>query len=196
MTSAAPDFYHPAPRTQHFCSQCGHPLSHEAPPDDTRVRDLCKHCGAVHYRNPLNVVGVVPIWHNQVLLCRRAIEPRLGRWTLPAGFMELDETSEQGAMRENQEESGAPIRLRSLLTVIDVPAVNQVHLYYLADVLQPRLAPGPESLEAAFFDFADIPWNDLAFRTVSTTLRHYLEDRANGTFPTHHYVIEPPHADF
>lgn len=190
MTSVPPPPYHPAPRTQHFCSQCGHALHREIPPDDNRLRDVCGHCGAVHYQNPRNVVGVVPIWKDQVVLCRRAIEPRSGKWTLPAGFMELGETSEQGAARENQEESGVPIRLGSLLTVIDVPSVNQVHLYYLADVLAPRLDPGPESLEAAFFDLTDIPWDELAFRTVSTTLQHYLEDRLSGTFTTHHYALD------
>ncbi len=135
------------------------------------------------------MVGVVPILGDRVLLCRRAIEPRYGKWTLPAGFMELGETTEQGAERENQEESGARIEIRSLLTVIDVPLANQVHLYYLADVLGPDLAPGPESLEAAFFGLDEIPWDELAFRTVSTTLEHYLQDRARGEYPTHHYAI-------
>ncbi|CAM5779652.1 NUDIX hydrolase [Castellaniella caeni] len=190
MNPSDPAFYHPAPRTQKFCSQCGHTLTREIPPDDTRMRDLCTHCGAVHYQNPRNVVGIVPIWGEQVLLCRRAIEPRYGKWTLPAGFMELGETTEQGAARENQEESGARVQIQSLLTIIDVPSVNQVHLYYLADVLGPELAPGPETIEAAFFDFADIPWDELAFRTVSTTLQHYLQDRPQGRFPTHHYAID------
>jgi ADP-ribose pyrophosphatase YjhB (NUDIX family) len=190
MTSPAPVFYHPAPRSQQFCSQCGHALSREIPPDDNRIRDLCHHCGAVHYQNPRNVVGVVPILDDRVLLCRRAIEPRHGKWTLPAGFMELGETSEQGAERENQEESGARVRLRSLFTVIDVPSVNQVHLYYLADVLGPQLAPGAETLEAGFFGLDEIPWSELAFRTVSTTLEHYLRDRTQGVFPTHHYAID------
>ncbi|WP_372701509.1 NUDIX hydrolase [Castellaniella sp.] len=190
MMPSDPAFYHPAPRTQRYCSQCGHTLSREVPPDDNRIRDLCSHCGAVHYQNPRNVVGIVPILGDQVLLCRRAIEPRHGKWTLPAGFMELGETSQQGAARENQEESGARIRVQSLFTVIDVPSVNQVHLYYLAEVLGPKLAPGPETLEAAFFDFDAIPWRELAFRTVSTTLRHYLDDRPKGRFPTHHYAID------
>lgn len=190
MTSTAPLFYHPAPRTQQFCSQCGHPLSREIPPDDNRIRDLCKHCGAVHYQNPRNVVGVVPIWNDQVLLCRRAIEPRYGKWTLPAGFMELGETTEQGAARENQEESGARIRVQSLFTIVDVPSVNQVHLYYLAKVLGPHLDPGSETLEAAFFKLEAIPWQELSFRSVSTTLEHYVQDRASGVFTTHHYAID------
>lgn len=183
-------FYFPAPRTQKFCSQCGHSLTRKTPPDDNRVRDLCEHCGAVHYQNPRNVVGVVPVWGDQILLCRRAIEPRHGKWTLPAGFMELGETTEQGAERENQEESGARIRTLSLLTVIDVPSVNQVHLYYLAEVLSDHLAPGPETIEAQFFDLADIPWGELAFRTVATTLEHYIRDRERGMYETHHYAID------
>lgn len=190
MNPHDPSFFHPAPRAQRFCSQCGHALSRETPPDDNRIRDLCRHCGAVHYQNPRNVVGIVPIWEQQVLLCRRAIEPRHGKWTLPAGFMELGETSAQGAARENQEESGAAIEIQSLFTVIDVPSVNQVHLYYLAKVLGPELAPGPETLEAQFFELGDIPWRELAFRTVSTTLEHYLRDRDNGAFETHHYAID------
>jgi len=190
MNSVDPAFYHPAPRSQQFCSQCGHALTRQIPPDDNRIRDLCTHCGAVHYQNPRNVVGVVPIWGDQVLLCRRAIQPRHGKWTLPAGFMELGESTQQGAERENQEESGARIQVLSLFTVIDVPSVNQVHLYYLAKVLGPQLAPGPESLEAAFFDLDKIPWRELAFRTVSTTLEHYLQDRNAGHFATHHYAID------
>ena len=190
MTSPDPAFYHPAPRAQQFCSQCGHVLSREIPPDDNRIRDLCTHCGAVHYQNPRNVVGVVPVLGDQVLLCRRAIEPRYGKWTLPAGFMELSETTAQGAERENQEESGARIRIGPLFTVIDVPSVSQVHLYYLAEVLGPDLDPGPETLEAAFFDLDAIPWPEIAFRTVSTTLEHYLQDRARGAFSTHHYAID------
>jgi ADP-ribose pyrophosphatase YjhB (NUDIX family) len=190
MSRPAPSFYFPAPRTQKFCSQCGQLLTRQTPPDDNRVRDLCEHCGAVHYQNPRNVVGVVPIWGDQVLLCRRAIEPRYGKWTLPAGFMELGETSEQGAARENQEESGAQIIIGSLFTVIDVPSVNQVHLYYLAEVQSEVLDPGPETIEAAFFDLVDIPWGELAFRTVSTTLEHYVRDRERGRYGIHHYAID------
>lgn len=190
MNQPDPAFYHPAPRSQRFCSQCGHNLIRDIPPDDNRIRDLCTHCGAVHYQNPRNVVGVVPILGDQVLLCRRAIEPRHGKWTLPAGFMELGETTEQGAIRENQEESGARIQVRSLYTIIDVPPVNQVHFFYLAQVLSPDLDPGPETLEAAFFDLDRIPWDELAFRTVSTTLQHYVQDRQSSTFDTRHYAID------
>ncbi|MCB5362176.1 NUDIX hydrolase [Pusillimonas sp. CC-YST705] len=195
MTAPAQPFYFPAPRAQKYCSQCSHPISMRIPPDDNRLRAVCEHCGAVHYQNPRNVVGVLPIWQNKVLLCRRAIEPRHGKWTLPAGFMELGETTAQGAMRETQEEAGAQIELGPLYTVIDVPYAEQVHFFYLAKVLSEDLFPGPESLEAAFFSLDDIPWNDLAFRTVTTTLEHYVRDAEKGLFPIHHYDIPIPFSD-
>jgi len=178
--------YYPAPRAQKYCSQCGGTLTRMVPPDDNRTRDVCTHCGAVHYQNPRNVVGAVPIWHDSVLLCRRAITPRHGKWTLPAGFMELGETTEQGALRETQEEAGVAIRMASLYTVLNVAHVDQVHFFYLAQVLGPELAPGPETLEARFFTLSDIPWDELAFHTVSTTLRHYVQDQQTGVFPVHH----------
>lgn len=192
MTLQAPDFYFPAPRAQKFCSQCGTLLSRHIPPDDNRLRDVCNSCGAVHYQNPRNVVGVLPIWEDKILLCRRAIEPRYDKWTLPAGFMELGETTAQGAMRETQEEAGAQIELGQLYTVIDVPHAEQVHFFYMAKVLSDELYPGPESLDAAFFKAEDIPWSELAFRTVVTTLEHYLADLETGVFPIHHYDIPLP----
>ncbi|MEI2416694.1 NUDIX hydrolase [Orrella sp. JC864] len=189
MTPRAPDFYFPAPRSQRYCSQCGATLSREVPPGDNRLRDLCHHCGAVHYQNPRMVVGTVPVWEGRILLCRRAIEPRYDTWTLPAGFMELGETTEQGAARETQEESGARIELGALYTVIDVPQVEQVHLYFLARALGPELDPGPESLYARWFEPAEIPWDELSFRTVASTLRHYVQDRENGHWGPHHYSL-------
>jgi len=182
-------FYHPAPRAQTYCSQCGGKLTRMIPPDDNRMRDVCTHCGAVHYQNPRNVVGTVPIWRDRVLLCRRAIEPRHGKWTLPAGFMELGETTEQGALRETREEAGVSIRLESLYTVLNVAHVDQVHFFYLARVLNPELDPGPETLEARFFALADIPWDELAFHTVITTLQHYAQDHRTGVFSVHHAHI-------
>lgn len=159
------------------------------------MRAVCENCGAVHYQNPRNVVGVLPVWQDKVLLCRRAIQPRYDKWTLPAGFMELGETTAQGAMRETQEEAGAQIELQSLYTVIDVPYAEQVHFFYLARVLSEELFPGPESLDAAFFALEDIPWDELAFRTVSTTLEHYVRDVRQGQFPIHHYDIPIPFSD-
>src|SRR3546814_696718 len=192
MTSHAPNFYFPAPRKQEFCSQCGAPITLCIPPDDNRKQAVCNNCGAVHYQNPRNVVGVLPVWKDKILLCRRAIEPRYNTWTLPAGFMELGETTAQGAMRETQEEAGAQIRLGPLYTLIDVPHAEQVHFFYLAEVLSEELYPGPESLEAAFFSVDDIPWSELAFRTIITTLEHYVADSKTGAFPFHHYDIPNP----
>lgn len=189
MSSLPSDFFFPAPRAQRFCSQCGATLHREIPPGDNRLRDLCRQCGAVHYQNPRMVVGTLPVWEGRILLCRRAIEPRYDTWTLPAGFMELDETTSQGALRETQEEAGARIELGPLYTVIDVPQVEQVHLYFLAHALGPELDPGPESLTADWFAPEDIPWDELSFRTVQTTLEHYLKDLPRQTFGPHHYSL-------
>lgn len=183
------EFYFPNPRTLHYCTQCANPLAKIIPPDDTIVREVCLQCGSVHYQNPRNVVGVVPIWEDKILLCKRAIEPRYDTWTLPAGFMELKETTAEGAMREADEEAGANLELGQLFTLIDVPSAGQVHVYYLAKVLSPELDPGPESLEARFFEFDEIPWDNLSFRTVSTTIEHYLADRAKGVFSIHNYTL-------
>ncbi len=162
------------------------------PPDDNRQRDVCEHCGAIHYQNPRNVVGVLPVWQDKILLCRRAIEPRYNTWTLPAGFMELGETTAHGAVRETDEEAGVQIELGPLYTVIDVPHAEQVHFFYLAKVLDPRLNPGHETLEAAYFSANEIPWENLSFRTVITTLKHYLQDKETGVFPIHHYSVPHP----
>ena len=187
--SKDPDFYFPAPRMQKFCSQCATPITRTIPSGDNRERDLCNHCGAVHYQNPRLVVGTMPVWQDKVLLCLRAIEPRANTWTLPAGFMELAETISQGAERETQEEAGVQIKLGQLYTVIDIPHVDQVHVYFLAEALGPELDPGPETLEARWYAFDEIPWENLAFQSVHTTLKHYLKDCESGVFPTHHYSL-------
>ena len=192
MTSPS-DFYFPNPRTINYCTQCANPLARIIPPDDNRVRDVCLQCGSVHYQNPRNVVGVVPIWGDKILLCKRAIEPRYDTWKLPAGFMELKESTAEGAMREADEEAGAHLELGELFTVIDVPEAGQVHLYYLATVTSPELNPGPESLDARFFALDEIPWDNLSFRTVSTTIAHYLADRQKGHFSVHHYRLSENH---
>lgn len=186
-----PPTYFPAPRAQHFCSQCGARLARSIPPDDNRVRDVCHQCGAVHYQNPRLVVGTLPVWEGHILLCRRAIEPRLGYWTLPAGFMELDETTAEGALRETQEEAGAQVTLGPLYTIIDVPQAEQVHCFFLAHATSPDLDPGPETLEAQWVLPADIPWDEIAFRTVATTLERYLADQAQGHMGMHYLALPP-----
>lgn len=167
------------------CRVCGAPTDYRVPPDDNRPRATCTACGLVHYENPLNVVGTVPVWQDQVLLCRRAIEPRHGLWTLPAGFMELGETTAQGALRETVEESGAHVELEGLFTLLNVVRVGQVHLFYRARMLDLHLDPGPETLEARLFREDEIPWDELAFRTVRETLRLFFENRRVGQYDVH-----------
>jgi len=168
-----------------YCSHCGAPVSHRIPDGDNRHRYVCDACGAIHYQNPRMVVGCLPVWEDQVLLCRRAIEPRYGLWTLPAGFMENGETTAEGARRETLEEAGARVEINALYTLINVPDIDQVSLLFRARLLDLDFAAGEESLEVALFGEADIPWDELAFRTVRNTLEHYFEDRRSGQFPLH-----------
>jgi ADP-ribose pyrophosphatase YjhB (NUDIX family) len=167
------------------CRRCGLAVRLEVPPADSRAREVCRGCGTVYYDNPVNVVGTVPFWGDQgerVLLCRRAIEPRVGLWTLPAGFMELGETVAQGALRETREEAGASVEMLELFALIDVLPAAQVHLLYRARLLDDRLNPGPETLEARLFAEHEVPWHAIAFRTVEQTLRHYFACRASGNY--------------
>ncbi|MBU9691224.1 NUDIX hydrolase [Burkholderia multivorans] len=168
-----------------FCSVCGHEVIARIPQGDNRERFVCDHCGTIHYQNPRNVVGTVPVWGEQVLLCRRAIEPRYGFWTLPAGFMEMGETTAEAAARETLEEAGARVEVQNLFTLLNVPHVHQVHLFYLARLVDPEFEAGEESLEVKLFDEADIPWNEIAFPTVSQTLRFFFADRATGDYGVH-----------
>ena len=146
---------------------------------------MCATCGHIDYENPLNVVGTVPVWEDQVLLCRRNIEPRHGYWTLPAGFMELGETTEAGALRETDEEAGARVDLQGLFSILNVVHAGQLHLYYRARLLDTDFAPGPETIEARLFRESEIPWDDLAFRTVRLTLERYFADARSGRFGLH-----------
>ena len=168
------------------CRQCGTAVQHRIPDDgDTKVRAVCPACHTIHYINPLNVVGTIPVWGDQVLLCKRNIEPRKGKWTLPAGFMELGETTAEGAARETVEEAGAQFDMQALFSLINVARVGQVHLFYRATLLSPTFAPGTETQEALLFDEADIPWDEIAFRTVKETLEHFFADRRAGHFGFH-----------
>jgi ADP-ribose pyrophosphatase YjhB (NUDIX family) len=168
-----------------FCSNCASAVVKRVPPGDTLERWVCDQCGEIHYQNPRLVVGSIPEYQGRLLLCRRAIEPRYGYWTLPAGFMENDETTGQAALRETMEEAGARIELTAPFSMISVPYVNQVHLFYNARLLDLEFAPGEESLEVALFEEAHIPWKDIAFRTVGLTLKRWFEDRAKGSFGFH-----------
>lgn len=167
-----------------FCSECAHPVVLQIPPDDNRPRFVCGNCALIHYQNPKLVIGSIPVWERdgelRLLLCRRAIEPRHGYWTLPAGFMENGESTTAAAIRETEEEAGARIKLGALFALINVPHVHQVHLFYLAELLDLDYAAGTESLEVALFKEADIPWTDIAFPTITYTLRSFFADIAGA----------------
>jgi ADP-ribose pyrophosphatase YjhB (NUDIX family) len=173
------------------CRDCGTPVRYRLPDDgDTRERAICTACNTIHYENPLNVVGTVPWLDERVLLCKRNIEPRWGKWTLPAGFMELGESTAQGAARETQEEAGAQFEIEDLFTVMSVPRVGQVHLYYRARLTSAVFDPGHETIEARMFREDEIPWDELAFRTVRETLLRYFADQRAGRFGTHAFDID------
>jgi ADP-ribose pyrophosphatase YjhB (NUDIX family) len=174
-----------APRSIKHCRACGAEVQYRIPSDDNRDRATCTVCATIHYENPLNVVGTLPFWDDQVLLCRRAIEPRHGLWTLPAGFMELGESTAEGAVRETVEEAGARIELLELFSLLNVVRVGQVHLFYRARLLDPDFAPGPETIEARLFGEGEVPWEEIAFRTTKKTLEFYFADRRAGAFAFH-----------
>ncbi|MFP3518554.1 NUDIX hydrolase [Pseudomonas sp. SIMBA_077] len=174
-----------------FCSQCGNSVSQRIPEGDSRLRYVCDHCHTIHYQNPNIVAGCLPTWGTQVLLCRRAIEPRKGYWTLPAGFMENGETVEQAARRETHEEACAQVQQLAIYTLIDVPHINQVHIFYRAQLQSLDFAAGEESLEVRLFDEADIPWSELAFRTVSRTLECFFSDRQTQSYPVRSEAVPP-----
>jgi ADP-ribose pyrophosphatase YjhB (NUDIX family) len=173
------------------CRNCGTTVAYRLPDDgDTRERAVCPACATIHYQNPLNVVGTVPYWGERVLLCKRNIEPRWGKWTLPAGFMELGESVAQGAARETVEEAGAQFEMEELLSILSVPRVGQVHLFFRARLTSERFEPGPETLEARLFAEDEIPWDEIAFRTVRETLARYFADRRAGRFNVHTLDID------
>ena len=153
---------------------------------------MCPNCGAIHYENPKLVVGCIPVWKDRVLLCRRAIEPRYGYWTLPAGFMENGESTAEGASRETMEEAGARVHDLRAFTLIDVPYVHQVHLYFIATLDDLDFSSGDESLETRLFTETQIPWEELSFRTVIETLKHFFADQARGKFGFHRQTLGNP----
>jgi ADP-ribose pyrophosphatase YjhB (NUDIX family) len=164
------------------CTNCGTRMQSRIPPGDGRERMVCPACGAIHYENPKLVVGCIPVWEGKILLCKRAIEPRYGYWTLPAGFMENGETTLDGAARETIEEAGATVKNLVPYTLLDVPYVNQVHMFYRAELATPDYASGEESLDVRLYNEEDIPWDQLAFYTVIETLKHFLADRKAGKY--------------
>ncbi len=166
-----------------FCSSCGASVTLQIPAGDNRERHVCGECDTIHYQNPRIITGCLPIYQDQVLLCKRAIEPRHGWWTLPAGFMENGETTAEGALRESFEEAKANIAIEGLYTLFNVPYINQVYMLYKGTLKDLDFGPGEESLEVELFREDEIPWEELAFPFVGKTLKHYFSDRKNNHFP-------------
>jgi ADP-ribose pyrophosphatase YjhB (NUDIX family) len=174
-----------------FCSDCGARVSQKIPPGDNLPRWVCDACHTIHYQNPKMVVGCIAEWEDRILLCRRAIEPRHGFWTVPAGFMENGETTAAGAARETLEEANARVEILGLYALFNIPHIHQVYLLFRGRLLDLDFFPGDESLETKLVAEADIPWNELAFATVRSTLRHYYDDRRHGEYRFHMGTIEP-----
>jgi len=176
-----------------FCPDCGAPVELRVPPDDHHVRHVCTVCGSIHYYNPKLIVGTIPEWEDgRILLCRRAIEPRHGLWTLPAGFMENGETTQDGAARETLEEANARVEIGELYALYNLPYISQVQLLFRAKLLDLDFGPGMESLEVKLLKESEIPWDQLAFRPVRFTLEHYFADRKAGNFQFRISNLDPP----
>jgi ADP-ribose pyrophosphatase YjhB (NUDIX family) len=173
-----------------FCNECGAPVQLKIPEGDHLPRHVCAACGTIHYQNPRIVVGCVPEHRGRILLCRRAIEPRRGYWTVPAGFMENGETLQEGAARESQEEALASVTIGSLLAVVHVLHAQQVHVFFRATLAAENYGAGAESLEVKMVTPAEIPWADIAFPSTEFALRRYLEDQAAGREPHHFTSID------
>lgn len=174
-----------------FCSQCGHSVELRIPPGDDRRRHVCPQCHTIHYQNPRLIVGCLPLAGERVLLCRRAIEPRRGFWTLPAGFMENGERTVEGAARETWEEARARVEHEQLYRIFDLPHIDQVYMFYRADVVDGEFGVGPESSEAALFAEHEIPWHELSFPVVVETLREFFADRRRGDYPVRVSGLDP-----
>jgi len=169
-----------------YCSKCGSAkIVHKIPEGDHLPRYICADCNEIHYQNPKIVAGCIPEWDDQILLCRRAIEPRYGLWTLPAGFMENNETTEQAAMRETWEEAQARVKLSQLYALFSIPHISQVYMLFRGQLTDLNFAAGIESLDVRLFSYHEIPWQELAFPVVIRTLEYYFEDHAKGQFELH-----------
>jgi ADP-ribose pyrophosphatase YjhB (NUDIX family) len=169
-----------------YCSLCGARTEIKVPEGDSLPRSVCTECHTIHYQNPRIIAGTLPIWQDQVLLCKRAIAPREGYWTLPAGFLENSETVAEGAARETKEEANAQVTDLQLYTVFSLPHISQVYTFFRADLEGPEYSSGPESLEVELFYEQDIPWDQLAFPVITQTLQHYFADRKADVYPTHY----------
>lgn len=174
-----------------YCGECGALTTLKVPTGDTLPRYVCQRCETIHYQNPKIVVGCIPEWEHQILLCKRAIEPRYGLWTFPAGFMENDETIEDAALRETQEEAQTAVTLTGLYTVFSIPHVSQVYMVFRGKMKEKKFGAGEESLEVELFDLDQIPWTEMAFQVIHETLRLYSQDRTTGQYPVHVGTIHP-----
>jgi ADP-ribose pyrophosphatase YjhB (NUDIX family) len=166
-----------------YCSQCGASVTYPVPEGDNMLRHVCAECDTIHYQNPKIVVGCIPEWEDQLLLCKRAIEPRYGLWTLPAGFMENGETVQEGAARETLEEAEARVEVGALYALFNLPHINQVYMLFRARLLAPEFGPGTESLETRLMSESEIPWDEIAFPVIHESLQLYFRDRDAGHFP-------------
>ena len=174
-----------------YCSNCGNTVKLGIPPGDDRQRYLCDSCGIIHYQNPKVVVGCIPEMDGKILLCRRAIEPCAGKWTLPAGYLENGETVAQGARRETLEEAGARIEIIAPYALYNISYVSQIYVMFRARLINRHFEAGSESSEVRFFMEKEIPWDQIAFTVIESTLRQYFKDRATGLFPFHMGDILP-----
>jgi ADP-ribose pyrophosphatase YjhB (NUDIX family) len=168
-----------------YCSNCGEKIAYGSVEGEHLPRFHCGSCGTIHYQNPKIIVGCLPIWEDKVMLCRRSIEPQFGLWNIPGGFMENDETVEQGAAREMMEETFGRVRILGLHTMFNVLPVNQLHLHFLAELMDLNYAITPESSEIILFEEADIPWSDIAFASSRFALKQYFKDRKHGVRRMH-----------
>ncbi len=168
-----------------FCSHCGHKITFGEVPDDEHQRHHCEDCGKIHYQNPRIIVGAIPRMDDKILLCKRAIKPRYGLWTLPGGFMEIGEKVEEGAARETREEANATIENLRLFSIYSLPEIGQVYMMFLADLMNMSFSAGRESLEVKLFREEEIPWNEIAFSAIHFTLKKYFENRSNPDAEIH-----------
>ena len=175
-----------------FCSDCGQPVSKRIPDGDNRERFVCDECETIHYQNPRIVTGCLPVWQDQVLLCKRAINPRQGYWTLPAGFLENGETIAEGAMRETAEEANARVHGLELYTVFSLPHISQAYMFFRCELADLNFSSGIESLEVRLFEEANIPWDELAFPVIKESLEFYFEDRKHGNYAVRAREINIP----
>ena len=175
-----------------YCSQCGSQISARIPEGDDRPRFICDMCNTIHYQNPKMVVGCIPEWEDRILLCKRSIEPKRGKWTLPAGYLENGETVVDGAKRETVEEAGARVEMLEPYALMSIAYISQIYLIFRARLVDTEFAPGKESLEVKLFSEGEIPWDDLAFMVVRETLQRYFKDRPSGVFPVQTGTITRP----